>query len=166
MTFSRHEQTAHEKGYFFEHRFGSLVIIGPKGRPLKLQPGDGYPQFKIRLAGRKLAQVAAHRFVAFVKFGEQIYQPGMLVRHRDDNPANFHPDNLLLGTHSQNMMDKSPEARRRDASHPKHDLKAIREFYEVCGSYGKTMQHFGISSKGTLHSILNRACNIPLKHAA
>ena len=37
----------------------------------------------------------------------------------------------------------------------KYDKQEVRDYYNSCKSYAKTMEKFNISSKGTLHFILN-----------
>lgn len=49
--------------------------------------------------------VYEHRFVAFKKFGPSALLPGVVVRHIDGNKLNNSPDNLILGTQSDNARD-------------------------------------------------------------
>lgn len=81
------------------------------------------------------------------------------------NRLNNRPDNLSLGSHSQNMMDRPYRTRRAlalNASrhqlsyHTDEEVAAIKEFYRHTRSYQRTMQHFGLTSKGTLFYMLNR----------
>ena len=60
---------------------------------------------------RTVISVLVHRFIAYPKFGDNIFKEGIVVRHLDDNPNNNTWNNLELGTPSQNMMDKSEESR-------------------------------------------------------
>jgi hypothetical protein len=57
------------------------------------------------------------------------------------------------------MMDKSKEIRLRTAINATpikySNVDEIRMYYNTCHSYKKTMEKFNISSKGTLHYILN-----------
>lgn len=61
---------------------------------------DNYGQFSLR--GRVLR---AHR-VSYTLFNGTI-EPGMLVRHRCDNPLCVNPKHLVLGTNADNMQDLS-----------------------------------------------------------
>jgi len=52
------------------------------------------------------------------------------------------------------------EKRKKLAKHAtsfliKYDAEKIKEFYEECRSYKKTMEYFGIPSRGTLHHIIH-----------
>lgn len=148
---SRRESIAFEKGY----RCVGLSIIGPKGRALKIQHGrDHYAYFRIKVS-KNPVQVLAHRFSAFQKFGDAIYEDGVECRHKVADRHDFSEGNVILGTPSQNSMDRPISQRQRQASNPKHNAASIREFHAVEGSYRLTMEHFGIRSKGTLHYILN-----------
>lgn len=50
--------------------------------------------------------IPVHRFIAWCKFGDDIFTPGIVVRHMDGNHLNNRPDNLELGTHSDNYYDR------------------------------------------------------------
>ena len=83
------------------------------------------------------------------------------VRHVNADRGDFSWDNILIGTHSQNMMDIPEHIRLAKALHAtshvrKYDKGEVRKFYNGCKSYKKTMEQFDISSKGTLHFILNK----------
>ena len=62
------------------------------------------------------------------------------------------------------MMDRPYRTRRAlalNASqhqlnyHSDQEVEAIKEFYRYTRSYQRTMQHFGLTSKGSLHYMLN-----------
>ena len=55
--------------------------------------------------------VTQHQMVAFAKYGEAAFADGIEIRHMDDDRTNNHPDNLILGTRQDNMLDMAPEAR-------------------------------------------------------
>jgi hypothetical protein len=104
-----------------------------------------------------------HRLVAYQKYGMNIFNPNFEVRHLDGNIVNNLDDNIILGSHKENMMDK-PEAVRqfhsiRAASvlrkFTDYEIEKIRAYHIKCGSYKQTMSIFNITSKGTLCYILN-----------
>jgi hypothetical protein len=101
-----------------------------------------------------------HRFNAWFKYGEEIYQPNIVCRHLDGNRLNNHINNIVPGTQSQNMMDRPAPERHAHAFATsryamKHDHVKIIEFYKGHG-FKKTMIEFGLSSKGTLSFIINK----------
>ncbi len=112
----------------------------------------------------KTRQVFVHRLVAYQKYGDLIFKGGMEVRHKDCDSLNNLGKNILMGTHSQNMMDVDAETRLKNAisastktrKFSDEDVLKIRERYGILRSYKKIMEEFDISSKGSLHSILNR----------
>ena len=55
--------------------------------------------------------VTQHQMVAFAKYGEAAFEDGIEIRHFDGDRTNNKPDNLLLGTRQDNMLDIAPEAR-------------------------------------------------------
>lgn len=112
---------AKTKGYKFEN--GN--IISPKGKVLKLYlNSNGYYYFGIVL-NRRTKTVKVHRLVAYYKFGDQLFEKGIVVRHLDGNPINNSFDNIAIGTHSDNMLDIPKEIRVKKAR--KAALK-IRKF--------------------------------------
>lgn len=59
--------------------------------------------------------IPVHRIIGYAKYGEKMFEEGMVIRHLDGNVDNWHPDNLMLGTQSENQMDKPAEVRIRMA---------------------------------------------------
>lgn len=151
---------AHKKGYRISE---NGEIMSPSGRKLKGRVKRYYLEFGIRFHG-KVRHVPVHRMVAYQKYGDLLFQ-AECVRHLDGNPLNNCPDNIEIGTQSDNMMDIPYEIRKRKAtiaSHSysmkwdKNDVKKIKEFYNEVRSYAKTMEKFGIKSKSSLHFILHK----------
>lgn len=152
----RLEGYAKEKGYYVTKEG---KCFSPKGNELNKDINkDGYMQFAIRV-GKTTRKVMIHRLQAYQKYGEDLFNEGMVTRHLDGVHANNSWDNILIGTHSQNMMDIPKEKRLAKANHAtsfwrKHDKSKVKEFHSKSRSYKKTMEEFNISSKGTLNFIL------------
>lgn len=127
-----------------------------------LNNNKGYLEFSIRCDGEKRPQnVPVHRFQAYHKFGDKIFEPEIVVRHIDGVSTNNAYDNIEIGTHQQNMLDIPVEQRIAHAKHAaatqiKYDAEAVKAFYAEVRSYAKTMEHFNIPSKGTLNHILKK----------
>jgi hypothetical protein len=151
------EKIAFEKGYRID-RDGN--IIGLKGHKLKLTIDGGYYKFSFRYMGKN-PNIKVHRFQAFMKYGEKIYESEIITRHLNDIKTDNSWDNILIGTHSDNMMDKSPELRKLCASHPKYCHKSIIKDHKEGLSYNKIMDKYGISSKGTVSFIINNSILLP-----
>lgn len=149
---------AHSKGYEVTKEG---KVIGVKGNELKLNNHEGYYRFNFRDLNGKATSVKVHRLQAYQKFGDEMFVEGIMVRHLDGDSTNNTWNNIAIGTNSDNMMDISAEVRLAKALHAtsfsrKHDKEPIRAYYAEHKSYRKTMEEFNISSKGTLHFILNK----------
>jgi hypothetical protein len=105
------EELAFEKGY---RVLPDGSVCSPKGRILSRNntDRDGYPQFRFE---KGCTYIPVHRLAAYQKFGKRLYDPGIEVRHRRNDPSNSRPCNILIGTRSQNSMDKSRATRVRVA---------------------------------------------------
>lgn len=105
--------------------------------------------------------VDAHRLVAFQKFGFKLFDSKIVVRHIDNNKLNNMWDNIMIGTQKDNILDNpvsnrvkySINASTKIRKFTDKEMEQIRKFHR--GSYKETMGAFNITSKGTLHYILN-----------
>lgn len=141
---------AYEKGY----RVISGIAFRKDGYQMSsIKDGRGYLFFK----PNKYTPVYLHRLVAYQKYGEKIFEDGIQVRHKNNIKTDNIDSNILIGNQSQNMLDIPKKQRRINASHKKYPHEEIIEYYSQVKSYKKTMDKFSISSKGTLHYILNKS---------
>lgn len=152
---------AYQKGYMVDNN-GGLVS---KTKQVKLKLSSGYFYFSIRI-DKSTRNVAVHRLQAYQKYGEKLFDDCIEVRHLNGIRTDNSWDNIAIGTHSENMMDIPEHIRLANAIYAssfmkKHNHKDIIQWYINNGkSYKKTMQKFNISSKGTLHFILNKSMAI------
>jgi hypothetical protein len=135
------------------------ILLNPECVKIGHVAQSGYYVTSIRIDG-KYTKIKAHRLQAFQKFGDEMFKPRIQVRHLNANKLDFSYENIEIGTPSQNMMDKPKEERLKSAlnatsSVRKYDKTEVRAFYDKVRSYKQTMENFNISSKGTLHFILN-----------
>ncbi len=153
---------AYEKGY----RVVNGEVISPfSGNPLKLMVDTrGYLTFSIKRPGLyKVDNVLVHRLLAYQKYGDDLFKEGIEVRHKDNDKLNNSEENILIGNHEQNMHDIPKVDRKKYAINASSHLRKftddqmnqIRSYHHRTKSYKKTMEFFGITSKGTLHHILN-----------
>jgi hypothetical protein len=61
-------------------------------------------EFTIRYYGMRVV-IPVHKLVAYLKYGDEIFKNGIEIRHSDGNSLNNAWDNILIGTHSENMQD-------------------------------------------------------------
>ena len=143
---------AYRKGYRVR---GDGVVENACGhaRKLTLQVGkDGYKRYKFNIrdgCGASRA-VLVHRLQAYQKFRESMFVPGIQVRHKNGNSLDNSTDNILIGTASQNMMDKPKEERQRLAGNAnrKHSpelIEKIRGEHDAGVSYNKLSKKYGLS---------------------
>jgi hypothetical protein len=121
-----------------------------------------YYRFSYRTIEGKSSTIKVHRLVAYQKYGDKIFQSGIQVRHKDGNSLNNFENNILLGTPSENSMDKTSEVRismaLRATSFIKiHDHEAIINRRKQGATYKELMKEFDITSKGTLSFIINKS---------
>ena len=157
MKFSRLEEIAHNRGY----RMDEKGIVNSNKTKNIGSIYKGYHHFSIKVEG-KTRNIRSHRLLAYQKYGEEIYKPGIVVRHLDGNSTNNNASNIAIGTYSDNVMDMPKKVRMARALHATsfikiHDHDKIRAFHRIHRSYKKTMETFDISSKGTLNFILKKS---------
>jgi hypothetical protein len=95
-------------------------------------------------------KMLSHRIAYSIENGE--IEDGMLVRHKCDNPKCINPEHLELGTHKQNMEDRSKRGRttKGEAHHSsKLTDKTAMEIYELCGKKSMTevANEYGIAKQ-------------------
>jgi hypothetical protein len=136
----------HNQGYRVNDD-GSVISSTGRKRKLTIRP-SGYAYFYISLK-RKTHCIGVHRLIAFQKYGHAMFENGIEVRHLDGNPSNNTPDNIAIGTKSQNAMDKPRQTRVRMALMASHkrfpperwvpierDIKLGATYLEIHKKYG------------------------------
>ena len=122
----------------------------------------GYKVLSFRMRNLEY-KITIHRLLAYQKYGDLMFNEGIVVRHKDGNQLNNSFDNIIIGTQSENRMDIPEHIRFSLALHAasflkKYDHEEVIVFHKANGnSYKKTMENFGIQSKGTLHFILKKS---------
>ena len=127
--------TVNEHGEFF----------GPKGKlSIRKSGKQRYPTFSTNWGGYVFG-VPAHMFAAYIFYGEECFEEGIVVRHLNADTEDLSKQNILLGSYSDNEHDKSSEkrsevARKARAAQGKSSFSAkltneavreIREFYST-----------------------------------
>lgn len=147
-------------------RNGELISF--TGRKRKCTPGKGGYRFiclRVNVGDRSVRKLLfVHRLQAYQKFGENLFKPGIVVRHLNGNPVDNSYDNIEIGTESDNWMDIPKEKRierARNAArmlpkrHSRDKIAMIKADRASGMSYNKLMKKYGISSKGTISYICN-----------
>ncbi len=136
------------------------AVTNPSGNKVKgFINSLGYRSFGIR-SKYGTNSIPFNRLQAYLKYGDIVFDSKCVCRHKNGNPLDNSINNILVGSQSMNMMDIPKEIRVKKAKYASSFLKKynndeVKLFHKVCKSYKKTMVKFNISSKGTLHYILN-----------
>jgi len=143
-------------------------VIGLKKAKLSPVVGTGGYLFVTiyinKIIGQKRRHLEVHRLVAYHKYGDKLFSPGMEVRHIDGNKTNNSWDNIVLGTHFNNAMDVPLELRIKYATHAgrsnskltKEDVKEIRRLRrEEQLTYREILEIYP-TSKAALSGIINK----------
>lgn len=148
----------YKKGYRIDN---AGIAINPKGLAVKgVIDSNGYKAIKTRVKG-KVVEVQHHRLQSYQKYGDAMFKDGIVVRHLNGIKTDNSWDNIGIGTGKENAMDIPKHIRIARSLYAasfnkKHNAETIKKWhYENGSSYKKTMDLFNISSKGTLHYILN-----------
>ena len=83
-------------------------MIGGRGKIVRGKLSEGYKSITLRDHGSCFC-VKFHRLQAYQKFGEKIFEPGILVRHLNNDPLDNSWDNIDIGTDKDNFHDRDPE---------------------------------------------------------
>lgn len=137
-------------------------LINPKGIQISGNiTYHGYIKTGIRYNGKTL-NCMVHRLQAYQKYGDLLFYEGVETRHKNGIKTDNSYNNILIGTRSKNQMDIPKAVRMSRSLHAtsfvrKYNKKEVKDFHKENGnSYKKTMEHFNISSKGSLHYVLNK----------
>ena len=116
MNFSKKNKAiiiAFNKGY----RIVDGRAYNPSGEELRIYPDDyGYLRMGMMIDCR-VTSFRIHRLVAYQKFRDMIFEKGVHVRHLDGNSKNNLADNIVLGTASDNSLDRPKSERIRLAKY-------------------------------------------------
>ena len=140
------------------------ILLNPKGFKIGHIDKQGYIQTSVRI-NKKVVIFYAHRLQAFQKYGSKLFANDIVTRHINGNSLDNSWNNIVIGSHSENMMDIPEQIRIKKAKYASSFIKKyndveVIEFYNTFKSYKKTMDMFGISSKGTLNYILKKHSQI------
>lgn len=151
------EVIASKRGYIVDQ---DGKLYNPKGYEIGKSLDKGYYYTRIRIKGIS-KRLKVHRLQAYQKYSNNLFEKGTMTRHLNGNSLDNSWDNIAIGTASDNTMDIPEQIRIKRAKHAtsfirKYNKEEVRTYHKKSKSYKKTMEYFNISSKGTLHFILNK----------
>lgn len=150
---------AYNKGYIVSKE-GEVFYKGKKRKLMLVSNKCKYFCFSLRKDGVTI-KIKVHRLQAYQKYGDKIFNEGVVVRHLDGNSLNNHYENIAIGTQQENVLDIPKEIRIKSARYAssftqKYNHDEVYEFYSKCRSYKTTMEKFDIKSKNGLYFILKK----------
>lgn len=119
------------------------VLYGPRGKlGVKRRGKQRYPTFSTNWGG--VQSLPVHVFAAFCYYGYEVFNPNLQVRHLNGDTEDISRVNIVLGTPSENQLDKAQSkraeaARKARASQgaaainrklSEADQKRVMEFYD------------------------------------
>ena len=158
---------AHKNGYRVT---ADGKLTNPAGTVVKTVPDTyGYLSKGMRvdnLLGKRGSprRLMVHKLAAFQKFGDACFEKGIQVRHLDGNRKNNSPDNIKIGSASENSYDRPRKQRKEQAIIASQSLRKltapqIEELKRdrVKGdTYLKLCSKYGVA-KSTVAYILNKS---------
>lgn len=156
-----------EKGYRVTE---AGELIGLKGRiPIKLYGRAKYPTVSVSTdrTASKVYGLPVHLLAAYCFYGEKVFDSNLVVRHLN-GVLDVSKVNLVLGTHSENNLDKPKEVREYAAKkarqsqgvtprNAKLDGKSrarVLELRQLGRSYNYLANLFNVS-KSTIANLVN-----------
>jgi hypothetical protein len=153
------EQIAYEKGYRVT-RDGKL--LNPKSKVIGTINNHRYYKTTITI-NKKLKHIKTHRLQAYQKYGDKLYEDGIMVRHLNGNSLDNSWHNILIGTDRDNKMDITLKQRQLSAlpssykriKHSKELVDKLIKEYKVVKSYAKLSRKFNLSPD-TVYYLINK----------
>jgi len=154
---------AYNKGYRI---INGLIHYNGKIRTPKDINDKGYYRISIRDENNKHFIMFLHRLVGYQKYGNLIFNKGFELRHLNGIKIDNSEDNIIIGTHQENIMDIPIKKRREIASNARkiHNHDAIIKMRNEGKSYKDIMKEHNISSKGTLSFIINKSMQLEVNN--
>lgn len=151
-----------ERGY----RVEGNQLIGPRGLiKVKCHGSQRYPTFSTNWGGYVYG-VPVHQFAAYQYYGKAAFIKGTQIRHINGDTLDFSKANIVLGSSSQNQLDKCPTSRKQaaqkaraaqgitpsNAKLSKTQIQEIRDAYTKLGGKKapngftkKLTEHYGVT---------------------
>ena len=135
------EQIAYDRGYRVT-KDGDL--LNPKGKKIGSISTKGYEGTGIWI-DKKQQKLHTHRLQAYQKYGNKLFEDGIVVRHLNGNPLDNSFNNIAIGTYRDNVMDIPKEIRTKSCvaaaktliKYPKEFVLKLREEHKEMKSYSE-----------------------------
>jgi len=153
------EQIAYERGYRVTKE-GQL--IGLSNKVVGCDNSKGYEKIHICI-NKKYKNLLTHRLQAYQKYGNKLYEDGIMVRHLNGNSLDNSWGNIAIGTRRDNAMDIPIEIRTKmsiqraksNIKYPKKFVLKLREDYKVIKNYAELGRKYNIPT-AIIWSLINK----------
>jgi hypothetical protein len=149
------EQIAYEKGYRVTKE-GQL--LNPKGIKIGCINSAGYKHTSIKI-NKKYTNIATHRLQAYQKYGDKLFEYGIVVRHLNSNALDNSFDNISIGTQKDNYKDIPEENKKKmvykQIKYPKEFVLKLREEYKDVKKYAELSSKYNIPF-ATIRYLINK----------
>ncbi len=127
----------------------------------------GYPHIGVTIRSHGIDQkIFIHRIVAYQKYGEGLFETGIVVRHLNHDKKDFRPDNISIGSMSDNYYDhdsdylenfpiQGSKAARSRRMFSMETAEEIRRRHRNGEGYRKLARAYGCS-RSTIRFIVHR----------
>lgn len=137
-------------------------VYNTKKEKIKGKLRNGYKAVAIREDGKR-RDVMFHRFQAYMKYGDKIYEDGIVIRHLNNNKLDNSWDNIDIGSCKDNSMDNPKEMRVKYAinaskqtnKYTKEFVKEIRKKHNEGLTYNEIIKQYGLPKSSISHIINN-----------
>ena len=153
------EQVAYEKGYRVT-KDGQL--LNPKGKVIGNLNDKGYQRTTLKL--NKVHILHTHRLQAYQKYGDKLFENGIMVRHLNGNKLDNSWENIAIGTNKDNAMDISQQKRKENTlkavktiiKYNKDFVLKLREEYKLSKNYNELGRKYNMRSSDIWYLVNKR----------
>lgn len=155
---------AYRKGYRVTPEGKVVNALGRERKcQIKTSRNDKRYVFNVAIGNGVRMPVPVHKLQAYQKFGDKMFDQGIVVRHLDGDSSNNHEGNIAIGTVRDNIMDRSLEDRKNHSAKAtaartdtRNDWGVIEKDHRENGIGFKTLSRkYGVS-KGALSNHFNK----------
>lgn len=113
---------AKERGYTVTN---DGICLNKNGKQVGCVGSQGYIMIGL-IKKKRYYRIEVHRIQAYQKYGDKIFEKWVVCRHKNGIKSDNSWDNILIGTHTDNMRDIPQELRRSRALYAASFIKRNR----------------------------------------
>ena len=136
-------------------------VYNRDGKEINGKIRNGYKAIAIRINGKRI-DVKFHRFQAYMKYGNELFENGIVVRHLNNDKMDNSWNNIAIGSSHDNSMDNLPSDRMKYAinaskvsnKYTKEFVEEIRKVHAEGATYREISEKYGLP-KSSISYIIN-----------